>query len=118
MHELCLVAAEPIGADAFGFYCIFLFAYISVGYYFLYVMIKIAIDDRKWKVQETLRGANRLLTEEMRESFRQLTKEMRDKYLAMVRLPPEVINKEVFDNEIVALKQRLKDLENQANSTG
>jgi BMFP domain-containing protein YqiC len=116
MHDLCMVAAEPVGADAFGLYCIFLFAYISVGYYFLSVMVKIAIDDRKWKVHETLRNANRVLTEEMRESFRQLTKEMRDKYLAMVRLPPEMINKEVFDSEIVALKQRLKDLENQANS--
>jgi hypothetical protein len=112
MHELCLVAAEPVGADAFGLCCIFLFAYISVGYYFLYVMVKIAIDDRKWKVQETLRGANRLLTEEMRESFRTLTKEMRDKYLATVKVPPEMVNKEVFDSEIVVLKQRIKDLEN------
>jgi F0F1-type ATP synthase membrane subunit b/b' len=116
MHELCLVAAEPVGVDAFGSYCIFLFAYISIGYFFLYIMVKNAIDDRKWKVQETLRGANRLLTEEMRESFRQLTKEMREKYLAMVKVPPATVNKEGFDSEIVALKQRLKDLENQANS--
>jgi hypothetical protein len=117
MHELCMVAAEPVGVDAFGFYCISLFAYISIGYFFLYIMVKNAIDERKWKVQETLRSANQLLTEEIRESFRTLTKEMREKYLAMIRVPPEVVNKEVFDSEIVALKQRLKDLENQANST-
>lgn len=75
-------------------------------------MVANAIGERKWKVQETLRGANQLLPEEIRESFRRLTKEMREKYLAMVRLPPEVVNKEVFDSEILALKPRLKDLEN------
>ena len=42
---------------------------------------------------------------------------MREKYLAMVKLPPEVVNKEVFDSEILALKPRLKDLENRENST-
>jgi hypothetical protein len=117
MHELCLVAAEPVGVDAFGSFCVFFFAYISLGFLFLYIMVKNAIDDRKWKVQETLRGANRLLTDEMRESFRRLTSEMREKYLAMVKVRPEVISKEVFDSEILALKQRLKDLENQANPT-
>jgi F0F1-type ATP synthase membrane subunit b/b' len=111
------MATEPVGTDAFGSFCIFFFAYISIGFFFLYFMVKNSIDDRKWKVQETLRDANRLLTEEIRESFRQLTHELREKYLAMVKLRPELINKEIFDTEILALKQRLKYLENQAKST-
>jgi hypothetical protein len=69
MHELCLVAAEPMSVDAFGSFCVFFFAYISLGCFFLYTMVKDAIDDRKWKVQETLRGANRLLTDDNEREF-------------------------------------------------